>query len=296
MKFSMLRHWAARRGSPSTAALRRGEATHAEHAWDKSRAAGSRWAAAGACLGALLACVIYAPANLLAQAVASASDRHVLLADARGSIWSGSAVAVLTGGAGSRTAAALPGRLEWSVGLSGATLELRARHACCLNGTMALRVSPGFLGRAVTLMPATASIGQWPSAWLAGLGTPWNTLQLSGTLRAASPGFTLEWVEGRWRATGQVEVELLNASSRVSTLDVLGSYHLRMVGDGGQSRLELSTRAGSALQLSGTGTWGPDGVRFRGEARAGEADEAALGNLLNIIGQRQGARSVISIG
>ncbi len=44
------------------------------------------------------------------------------------------------------------------------------------------------------------------------------------------------------------------------------------------------------------GSVGPGGVRFRGEARAGAADEAALTNLLNIIGRREGARSVISIG
>jgi general secretion pathway protein N len=38
-------------------------------------------------------------------------------------------------------------------------------------------------------------------------------------------------------------------------------------------------------------------VRFTGAARAASpADEAALSNLLNIIGKRDGARSVISIG
>jgi general secretion pathway protein N len=41
---------------------------------------------------------------------------------------------------------------------------------------------------------------------------------------------------------------------------------------------------------------GQNGVRFRGEARANEGDESALTNLLNIIGRRDGARSVISIG
>ncbi|MCB2019523.1 MAG: type II secretion system protein N, partial [Burkholderiaceae bacterium] len=51
-----------------------------------------------------------------------------------------------------------------------------------------------------------------------------------------------------------------------------------------------------ALQLSGDGSWGPGGVRFRGEARAAPSDETALANLLNIIGRRDGARSVISIG
>jgi general secretion pathway protein N len=37
-------------------------------------------------------------------------------------------------------------------------------------------------------------------------------------------------------------------------------------------------------------------MRFRGEARASANEEAALSNLLNIIGRRDGARSVISIG
>ena len=63
----------------------------------------------------------------------------------------------------------------------------------------------------------------------------------------------------------------------------------------GISMLSLST-VGGPLQLSGSGSWGPTGVRFRGEARASTAEEAALSNLLNIIGRRDGARSVISIG
>ena len=37
-------------------------------------------------------------------------------------------------------------------------------------------------------------------------------------------------------------------------------------------------------------------ARFRGEARAASTDEAALSNLLNIIGRREGAKSIISIG
>ena len=50
------------------------------------------------------------------------------------------------------------------------------------------------------------------------------------------------------------------------------------------------------MKLSGNGTWGPGGVRFRGEASAAATDEAALSNLLNIIGRRDGAKSVITIG
>jgi general secretion pathway protein N len=274
------------------------ESTFAEQAWEASRSAGLRWGVWGAIVGLLIGVIAFAPAAWLASAVASATDKRVLLSDARGTVWSGSAIAVLTGGPGSRDASALPGRLEWDLGWRGTGLELRARHACCLNGTVAVQLRPGFGRMAATLISQPGWVGQWPASLLGGLGTPWNTLQLGGTVRLVSPGLTLEWVQGRLRVDGRADFELLNASSRLATLDPLGSYRLTMAGDAanaGALQLALTTVEG-ALQLTGSGNWGPNGVRFRGEAGAGAADEAALNNLLNIIGRRSGARSVISIG
>ena len=51
-----------------------------------------------------------------------------------------------------------------------------------------------------------------------------------------------------------------------------------------------------ALRLTGSGLWTGARLRFRGEASAAPGHEAALSNLLNIIGRRQGALSIISIG
>jgi len=275
-----------------------GESTFAELSWDKSRSAGLRWAVGGVCLGAVVALVAFAPAAWLARAVANASGQRVLLADARGTVWSGSALAVLTGGPDSRDATALPGRLQWTLGWHGAGLELRARQACCLNGDVALQIRPG-LGRfTLTLVPPSGWVGQWPTAFLGGLGTPWNTMQLGGAARLVSPGLKLESVQGRWIVDGRADMELVGVSSRLTTLDTLGSYRLSLSGDAanpGISQLSLSTQEG-ALQIVGNGTLGPAGLRFRGEARATPAEEPALSNLLNIIGRRDGARSVISIG
>jgi general secretion pathway protein N len=151
----------------------------------------------------------------------------------------------------------------------------------------------------VQVLPAeSTTLGQWPAGWLAGLGTPWNTLQLGGTLRLTSPGLTVDWVQGRVRFSGEAALDLANASSRVATLDTLGSYRLTLRGNAASSdaaSLNLITVDG-ALRLSGQGEWTGTGLRFRGEAQAAEGSEAALNNLLNIIGRRQGARSVISIG
>ena len=69
----------------------------------------------GAVVGALAAWSLFAPAAWLASRWSRATDQRLLLADARGTVWNGSAQPVLTGGPGSRDAAALPGRLHWQI-------------------------------------------------------------------------------------------------------------------------------------------------------------------------------------
>ncbi len=285
-----------RRGAPATSVF--ADSMMAREIRETRRRSVARYGLWGAALGAIGGLVAFAPAAWLANGIASATGDRVLLSDARGTVWNGSAVVVLTGGPGSRDATSLPGRMDWTLGLKGAALELRARHACCLLGPTSVLLKPG-LGRVAVIVPAApAGIGQWPAAWLGGLGTPWNTLQLGGTMRVSSPGAKIEYVQGRWRLDGQVSVDLAGISSRISTLDELGSYRLVVDGNaasGDTATLQVST-TGGALQVSGTGQWAGPTLRFRGEAVAADGAEAALNNLLNIIGRRQGARSIISIG
>jgi general secretion pathway protein N len=246
----------------------------------------------------LVALLGWPPAAWLARAAASASGERVLLADARGTLWSGSAVLVLAGGPGSRDAAALPGRLHWTLGLDGLALAVTLRQDCCTARALVLRVDGGPGRLRVALPPpadADAALGQWPMQVLAGLGTPWNTLAPRGSMTLASPGFAAESVKGRWRFSGRLDVALRGAGSRLTTLPVLGDYSLTVQSrDDGGATLALATDQG-ALQLSGQGEWAPR-LRFRGQASAVPEAEAALANLLNIIGRRQGAVSLISIG
>lgn len=301
---------AARRWAPSrhhTTSFQ--DSTLAELAWGRSQSRPNRWAIAGALIGGVAGLLAFAPAAWLAQGVANTTGGRVLLADARGTVWAGSAVAVLTGGAGSSDASALPGRLNWTLGwrwAGGPGLVLRAEQACCLNGVQQIALQPGWGRLTATLLPTAGALpgstpswfGQWPSGWLSGLGTPWNTLQLGGATRLTLQDSSLEWAQGRWLFRGQAQVDWLGVSSRVSPLPTLGSYRLTLSADpaeAGNTLISMATTEG-ALQLSGAGRWNAQGLRFRGEARAQAADEAALSNLLNIIGRRQGGRSVISIG
>jgi general secretion pathway protein N len=61
------------------------------------------------------------------------------------------------------------------------------------------------------------------------------------------------------------------------------------------AQVSLTTTEG-ALQIIGNGQWAASRLRFNGQASAAPGSEAALSNLLNLIGRRQGALSLITIG
>jgi general secretion pathway protein N len=74
----------------------------------------------------------------------------------------------------------------------------------------------------------------------------------------------------------------------------MGSYRITV--DGGPTPTLLLTTRDGGLQLNGSGRWNGRAMRFDGEASAAPGREDALSNLLNIIGRRQGARSLITLG
>ena len=252
------------------------------------------WGIAGALSGAAAGLVLGAPAAWLGQAAASASQGRLQLQSAEGSLWQGHARLVVTGGESSRAAVALPGLVHWQLQPHWGGVTLRLRADCCIEGDLPVELVPG-LGSLTVRLPDVAS--RWPAALLAGLGAPWNTVAARGVLSLQPSGLSAEWSQGRWRWAGTAQLDALSISSPLSTLQPLGSYRLRLQADGGATppRLQLETLEGSLL-LSGTGQWSGTQWQFQGEARADPLAEEALGNLLNILGRREGARSVISLG
>ncbi len=249
------------------------------------------WAAAGAGVGLLAALALFAPAQWLAQGVARASAGRVLLLQARGTVWTGSAQFALSGGPASRDRAALPGRVHWRLrpGLRGVQLQLQAD--CCTAAPLQVQLRPRWGGAAVRVQDQQSD---WPAAVLAGLGAPWNSLQPQGRLVLRTQGLQAAWAAGRLVLQGQAQLDLLDFSSRLATLRPLGSYRLLLQG-GEVPTLQLSTLDG-ALRLQGTGQWVGQRLRFSGEASAAPERAAALDNLLNILGRRDGARALLSLG
>lgn len=251
------------------------------------------WALGGGLAGGLAALVLFAPAAWLAAGVEGATQGRVLLAEPRGTVWGGSAQLLVTGGAGSQDRAALPGRVHWTLRPAWSGLAVGLRADCCTTPEQPLRaqVQLGLQSQRVSLSDGQS---QWPAALLAGLGTPWNTLQPQGHLALQTQSLNAVWAAGRLSLSGSAQLDALGMSSRLSTLRPMGSYRLQLQG-GDVPTLALSTLSGP-LQLSGSGQWVGQKLRFTGEASATPDREAALANLLNIIGRRSGARSIITVG
>ena len=286
----------------------------------------------GAVIGLVVGSLATLPASLLANAVAKATDDQFLLAEAQGTIWNGSAITVLTGGAGSHDASVLPTRLEWTLRPHWNGVSLHLNQDCCLAHGMDLsvrrtlgawqvdiigpdergkptaapeKITPGASGADAAALAAATPLGQWPMGWLEGRGFPWNTIHPGGVLTLSTHNLRFTLQGGHWRTLGSAQVEIRQASSRLTTLDSLGTYRVLIQpdpstqirpGDGATRDLVWISTLDGALQIDGRGLIGATGVRIRAEAHASAGSEAALNNLLNLIGRRNGASSIISIG
>ncbi len=247
------------------------------------------WAFAGTLAGLALALLVFAPAHWLGKAIFSLTQGQVQLIQTRGTVWAGSARLMLSDGSVAGTL--LPGRLDWQVRLGLLALNLELRADCCTTQPLQARLS-GLFGHADLAISDATSV--WPASVLSGLGTPWNTLQASGSLQLSTQGLSFEWLDGHAVLTGRAVLDALTMSSPLSSLKPMGSYRVVLTG-GNAPAIELLTLEGG-LQLSGRGNWTQAGLRFEGVASAADDYQAALSNLLNIIGRRSGARSLIKVG
>ncbi len=249
-----------------------------------------KWTLGGVVCGILYAVIAYAPASWLASSIAKSSGGQVLLQAPRGTVWQGSADLVLSGGEGSTGAISLPSRLQWQISPAWLGLDVSLSASCCT-----LAASPVQLG----LRAGAGSLSdvEWrlntphldlPAGLLAGLGAPWNTLQLAGELLFTSDQLAGVWsAQGLQSLTGRASLQASHVATALSTVRPLGNYLLTSTG----AVLRLETLgvapSESALILTGIGQIESGRASFQGEALAAKGREEALSNLLHIVGQWQ---------
>ncbi len=223
-----------------------------------------------------LALTVTAPATLIDARLEQASAGRLRLAEASGTLWSG------TGQIEIRDANRSNGVAK--------SIAWRIRPAYLLRGKLQYEIT---LDRAprhfpVTISPARVEVADadinLPAAAL-GVGVPkLAPLGLTGDmlLHIARLGFGRDSIQGsatlQWRGAG-------SAFTRISPL---GDYELRLQGDGAAVRASLRTLKGP-LQLDGQGSWTSGrNPAFLGNARVPPPQYQQLAPLLRMIAVERG--------
>jgi len=224
----------------------------------------------------VFALIVFAPATLVDAGLQRASHGALRLAEAQGSLWSGSGQIEIreTGG---RTGVAKA--LAWRVVPQSL---LRGRLVCEVD-----------LDKSATPFPVTISLSRIElanadirlPATVLGLGVPkLAPLGLTGDVRIHVSSLSI----ARNRMEGYATVNWHGAGSTLSPVSPLGDYEVRLDGEGMTVHAYLRTIEGP-LQLEGKGSW-TQGERpaFLAMARVPPQHQQELAPLLRLIAVERG--------
>jgi len=247
-----------------------------------------RWSAmrygTGLALAAVLAVALTAAVRAPAAWVGDwlQEQGRVRLIDARGTVWSGSAMLGLSDG---RQVTLIPGRLSWKIGL--VAIASGRVTADVSHPALAAPLAVSLAAKSIALKAGQAEL---PAALLAALGAPFNTVRPGGALG-------LRWTDVELKGgalAGNLQIDWLEAQSALSTVAPLGSYRLQVTGAGDSARLQLDTLRGP-LRLQGSGTVKGGRVSFKGLASADPDMRPALIGLISVLGPRSGDHALLVI-
>ncbi|MEZ0315584.1 MAG: type II secretion system protein N, partial [Methylophilaceae bacterium] len=219
--------------------------------------------------------IVLAPASVLSSWIYQRSEQHVLLAQAEGTIWNGSATVVLQGTSPEDMISA--GKLRWEIFPLQLVLG-RIYAALYWNDAppawLSIESSRVHLEHALFDMPASVVTQFLPAMRAAGL-----TGQLN--IRTESVSLSEQSIQG------DVFVDWMQASSPLSAISPLGNYHAQLSGNQDGLSIMLNTLNG-ALILNGSGNWSnQQGLDFQGSAQAEASKQKELSELLRVIGNEQ---------
>lgn len=240
------------------------------------------------------------PTALLDLGLTYATGGRVRLAQTEGTLWRGAAQIVLVDPARALDSAqasapspaplqgvALPGVMRWSLSPS-LLIGLLDAHVTLVDGGVPVHL----VGSVATGVRVDAGRFEWIGLALSGLGSPWNTVRPVGTLRVQWEPMVIDSAGIR----GTLTLELADVTSAMSPVRPLGSWQLAVRSAGESATLRMETLNGP-VHLEGAGEWNArGGLALRLAAWPDPTMQTALAPLLNLIGPREGGRTIIRLG
>lgn len=222
----------------------------------------------------IMTLLVTAPATLLARMVEAGSNGQLVLANATGTAWHGSATPAIRQRGGNLVALE---KLHWDIAL----LPL-------FTGKIIIRLQWDNVEQALP-MAATISFDQielrnvvlpLQAVILGELSPMLQPVQLSGKIQIKSELFTFS----KSGVNGNAIADWTDAGSVLSSVKPLGSYRINLAGAGEQLDITLMTTSG-ALLLEGKGSFTRNqGLKFLATARAAADSKGSLDELLNNFG------------
>ena len=217
---------------------------------------------------------------------------------------------------------------------SASLISLSVENLCCLQSALVLHYRPSWsdistLGFSFQIEDSKITL---PAQWLTALGAPWNTVDPKGVmyLQTQNAKFTSYPFSEKGKVFhGVAELTIKDLSSQLSTLAPLGTYRVTISDQNLSTPINLSlpspaspppspvslaspvTQSNTSmspalhlslqtlegrLELSGEGEWRNKHLYFNGLAKAQAGFEAALANLLGVLGPRHDNTATLQIG
>lgn len=234
-------------------------------------------------VGLVLITLICFPAKWLGGHVQQLTACRVVVTQASGSIWQGSAALGFAEQAlGSSTAddcqspIAVTERFFWDT-----RCNLQAFN-CVSTITYPALEKPLQIFWSMSGSSVRANQVQLPANILEAFGNPWKTLRPRGQITARWTDISLGD-----SAFGIIRIMISNMASPISAVTPLGSYQIQGSIAPTTSQWSLETTQGPLL-LKGSGQWGTAGLQFSGEANAAPEAADALQGLLALLGRKEG--------
>ena len=270
-----------------------------------------KFALAGAGLGLVFGLIYFAPASWVGFYFERLSNGKLTMVQTSGTVWNGQGQLLyrshihpsLEQLSSVQPELLVPSPFVWHISLEFtpfAVVRASVENTCCLKTPLELRISPQSRNSSGLIVQISDSESTWPAQWLSGLGAPWNTVAPKGSLIVQTGGVQAilhPFSEEEPRLEGVAQITLQDLSSQLSTLDPLGTYVIKLwePGDGVTLHLSLETLEGR-LMLTGEGEWINQRLHFNGLAKAQSGFEAALANLLSVLGPRHDNTATLKIG
>lgn len=216
------------------------------------------------------------PASMLSSLINKYSQGSLTLANCRGSVWNGSAIAVFHPKQATPNPLVI-GELQWTMPVLS---MLSFQPTVYVNWPQIRQTSPTIMRASIGQISISNLTLPLPPGILAEASPYLRPLELDGqiVIQGETMSLTRKTVNGALRA------QLTDLRSGLSDVSPLGNYLLKAQCTGTNCDLSLNTVSGK-LMLQGQGKFDLNGtIAFNGQAQAADGQKEALSDILQNIG------------